>query len=180
MEFKAEARISHNADTLVNVLIDELERILPFVEPIDSLVTKEKRELADGRVEVLRHWQGNSKLAPAAVRPLITRKMLFWIDNAVWSRTERKVEWEMSTSLSKFYSCKGTNYFEPDPDDPEGAAWIRISGDLTLYADKLPGVPKRLGRKFAPRIERFVIKRLRPHLLLVADGLQGYLDDLEG
>ncbi|MEZ4269537.1 MAG: hypothetical protein R3F39_24520 [Myxococcota bacterium] len=53
---------------------------------------------------------------------------------------------------------------------------VRISGDLEIFADKLPGVPSFIGKRIAPQVEKFVVNMITPNLVELAPGLQGYLD----
>jgi hypothetical protein len=98
----------------------------------------------------------------------------------MWTPSEYKVDWTLTTNLSKFYDCSGTNYFEPHPKEPESATRIRITGQLEVHADKLPAVPSFLASRLKPQVEKFVIDLLAPNLTETAEGLQAYLDEKKG
>jgi hypothetical protein len=177
MHFDNETRVSHPASDVLETMVERMEDIVPFLETVDAIETLEREELPDGRIKIVRKWQGSESSAPPALAAFVTPEMLAWIDTAIWTPSEFLVDWTIATSMSKLYECGGRNRFGPDPDDPEGATLMRISGELTVYPDKLPGVPGFLARRLAPQIEKFVVNLLKPNLMDVAKGLQGYLDD---
>ena len=53
---------------------------------------------------------------------------------------------------------------------------MRVTGTLQVYPERLPGIPKFLGKRLAPQVEKFVVGLITPNLTDVAVGLQGYLD----
>lgn len=177
MQFSKESSVSHPAQVVLDTMIHGMESIVPFLPSVESIETLEKGEEIEGRIRVVRRWQGTADSAPSAVRPFLSRESLAWTDTAVWTPAEWKVEWSLSTSMSKLYDCSGVNYYEPDPAAPEGSTRMRITGDLVVYPDRLPGLPRFLARKLAPQVEKFVVNLITPNLTDVAKGLQGYLDD---
>ncbi|MFC1707785.1 hypothetical protein ACFL59_13395 [Planctomycetota bacterium] len=179
MRFEKVNVVTRPPALILETMIERMEQIVPFLPSVESIETLETTRHDDGRVHILRKWQGTAESAPKAVRPFLSKEALAWLDDAWWTADEHKVDWNLSTSLSKLYTCGGTNYFEPSPDDPDGATIMRITGDLEVFPDKMPGIPKFLGRKLAPQVEKFVVKLLTPNLTDLAKGLQGYFDSLE-
>jgi hypothetical protein len=174
-------RISHPASLVLETMIEKMEAIVPFLPNVESIETLEREPLADGRVRIVRRWQAGSSGAPAAVRPFLSAELLGWLDTALWTPEAYTVEWTHSTlsaSVAKLYDCAGTNYFEPYPDDPIRATRIRITGELIIHPERLPGVVSFLGRTIAPQVERFVVGLITPNLEDLAEGLQRYLDSL--
>ncbi len=177
MRFEKDSKVTHPARVVVETMMDRMDEILPHLGAVESIQTISRETLADGREHIVRRWQGTADSAPAAVRPFLSREALAWTDDAVWSPGEFKVDWTLSTKLSKLYTCGGTNYFLPHPDDPDNATLIRITGDLVVQPDKLPGVPTLIGRKLAPQVEKFVVNLISPNLTETARGIQAYLDE---
>lgn len=176
MEFNLSSKVSHPADRILDLMLHRMEEIVPFLPNVESITLRERTELADGRIRIIRHWQGAASNVPAALRPFISPEMLGWTDTALWSPSAYKVDWEMSTTLSAFYECSGTNYFEPYPKLEESATRVRVTGKLMIYPDKLPGIPSFLGSRLAPQVEKFVVALLTPNLQDLAKGLQAYFD----
>jgi len=178
MHFEESSRVSHPASVILDVVMERMQEIVPFLDNIESIDTQSREELADGRVKIVRRWQGTADAVPSALRPFVSRDLMGWIDTAYWTPAEYKVEWAQSmcsASVAQLYECSGINYFEPDPGDPEQTARIRITGDLAVFPDRL-GIPSFLGRRLAPQVESFVVSLLTPNLMGLAKGLQGYFD----
>lgn len=176
MEFDNESRISHPASKVLETMIERMEAIVPFLPSVEAIRTESREDRPDGTIRIVRYWQGTADTAPSAVRPFLSKEMLGWIDTAIWTPAEHKVAWSHSTKMSKLYDCSGVNWFEPDPRDPERSTRCRITGTLSIYPEKLPGVPGFLAKRLAPQIEKFVIHLITPNLTDLAKGLQGYLD----
>jgi hypothetical protein len=160
-------------------MIRDMEAIVPFLPNIDSISTEEVQEQPDGGIRIVRRWLGTIDAAPAVVRPFLSPEWLGWIDTAVWTPAEYKVDWQHTpvvSYLARLYECAGTNRFGPDPNDPLHSTKIQISGNLVIHARALPGVPGFLATRLAPQIEKFVINLVTPNLTDLANGLQGYLD----
>jgi hypothetical protein len=180
MRFQRSSKVSHPASVVLDIMMNRMHEVVPFMPSIESIDLKEKTELGDGRVRIVRHWQGAVASLPAALRPFVPREALGWIDTAVWTPAEYKVDWVLTTGLSKFYDCAGTNYFEPHPKEPEAATRIRITGNLEVHASRLPAVPSFLASRITPQVEKFVVDMLAPNLTETAEGLQRYLDGKKG
>ena len=177
IHFEEEKCVSHPASLVLETMVERMEDIVPFLHTVEAIETLSREDLPDGRIRILRRWQGTDAGAPQKIRPFLTRESLTWLDTADWSPAEYRVDWKIETSAGKLYECSGTNYFGPDPTDPEGSTLMRVTGDLAIYPDRLPGVPGFLGRRMAPMVEKFVVNLLTPNLIEVSVGLQGYLDD---
>jgi hypothetical protein len=179
MRFDLSNRVTHPAPLVLSTMIDRMEEIVPFLANVDSIETCERRELAEGRIRIVRRWQGAASAAPVALRPFLSHDLLAWIDTAVWTPAEYKVAWTHSTAMTAvaaFYECSGVNFFEPYPAAPATSTRVRITGELKVRAENFPGIPAFLGSRLAPQVERFLIGLLTPNLESLAHGLQGYLD----
>ena len=176
MHFEKASIVSHPASLVLETMIERMERVVPFMPSVEGIELKSREDLDDGLLKIVRRWQGTADSAPSAVRPFLSQEAMAWTDTALWTPEEYKVEWTLSTSMGRLYDCSGINYFEPDPDAPETSTRMRVTGELTIYPERLPGVPKFLGKRLAPQIERFVVNLITPNLTDVAVGLQGFLD----
>jgi hypothetical protein len=179
MHFSRNATVSHPAAVLLETMIHRMEAIVPFLPNVASITTVRRETLPGGRLRIVRRWQGMLDSVPAPLRPFLSARWLGWIDTAVWTPAAYKVEWTHSPAVSRlaaFYDCHGTNYFEPDPRDPQHSARIRINGKLTVHPRALPGMPGFLADRLSPQVEKFVINLVTPNLTDLAEGLQRYLD----
>jgi len=115
MNFQTEDTIAHPAETVLEIMIERIEAIVPYLPNIERIDTLEVKPLRNGRQRIIRRWQANRDQLPPALRPFISTDWLAWIDDAVWIPSEYKVDWSLSTKLGRLYDCFGTNYMEPDP-----------------------------------------------------------------
>ncbi|MDP6946312.1 MAG: hypothetical protein QF464_19340 [Myxococcota bacterium] len=168
--------MSHPADLVLETMIERMHEIVPFLPSVSAIDLISREDVGDAQVRIVRRWQGTADAAPGALRPFLTDEAMAWTDTALWTPADFKVDWTLSTSMGRLYDCAGTNYFGPDPEDPEGATRMRVTGQLQVYPERLPGVPRFLGKRLAPQVEKFVVGLITPNLTDVAVGLQGYLD----
>jgi hypothetical protein len=179
VEFESSSVVGRPAGLIVETMIERLEVVVPFLDNVERIETLERTPLDEGRVRVVRRWQGTLASVPRAVRPFVSEALLAWIDTAVWTREPGRVEWSHATCAASFvdlYRCAGTNFFEPDPGDPLHRTRIRITGQLDVHPDRLPGVPGFLARGLAPQVEAFIVGLITPNLTGLAGGLQRYFD----
>jgi len=179
MDFQTEVRVSHPADRVLAVMIDQLEKVVSYLPSIVRIEMRSRTEEPDGRLLIDRTWEASARTAPRAVRPFLSQKALTWLDKAEWVPREYKVNWSFKTSLSGLFDCGGTNWFEPHPSAPETETRMRITGKIAVHPERVPGVPRFLARRLAPQIERFVIGMILPNLTELGHGLQRYLDSQE-
>ena len=180
MKFSKSSKVSHPAQKVLDLMINRMDEIVPFLPNVESIELRAREELGDGRIRIVRYWQGAASNVPSALRPFVSREAMGWIDTALWKPDEYRVDWQMSTTMSAFYECSGTNYFEPYPGDEDAATRVRVGGDLVIHADKLPGIPTFLGSRLAPQVEKFVVALLTPNMEDLAKGLQAYFDEHAG
>src|SRR5262249_13764082 len=136
MHFSKTATVSHPPAVVLDTMIHRLEAIVPFLPNIASITMERTRQLPDGRIHIVRRWQGALDSVPGPVRPFLSGEWLAWIDTALWTPAEYKVEWTHSPVVSRLaglYDCSGTNFVEPDPHDPDVTTRLRISGNLTVH-----------------------------------------------
>ncbi len=174
MRFQHTAKVSHPPTVVMELLAEHMQEIVPFLVNVDRIEVQERTDLRDGRARVVSHWYATAQSIPAPIRPFLSKELMGWIDDAVWTPAAHKVDWKMSTSFSEFFDAGGTNYYEPA--DGGAATDITISGNLTVYPERLPGMPTFLAERLKPQVERFVIELIAPNLTDVAMGLQEYLD----
>src|SRR5579862_3613816 len=114
MHFRKEDTISHPADAVLEIMIERLEAVVPFLPGVERIETLEVKPLRNRRQRIIRRWHASRDQLPPALRPFISTEWLSWIDDAVWMPSEYKVDWSLSTKLGRLYDCSGTNYVEPD------------------------------------------------------------------
>jgi hypothetical protein len=179
VRFELHDRITHPATLVLETMIERMETIVPFLANVESIARQERIELPHGRIQIVRRWQGAASAVPAPLSPFLSRDLFAWIDTAIWTPAQYKVNWTHTAAVpqvAKLYECIGENFFEPDPAAPDTATRVRLTGNLSIHADAIPGVPTFLGRRLAPQIERFIVGMIEPNLANLATGLQRYFD----
>ena len=180
MEFEYPEHISHPVGEVFTLLKDNLTALLPQLPGVDAI--EEISREVDGTVtRITNLWQGNSKSAPKVARPFVTRKMTAWHDHAVWDADKHQVSWRFETlHFDTLYECSGVHYFtsEPNADGSEGTR-LRITGNLRIYPERVPGVPKLLARSVGPKVEAFLIEMVTPNLKELPRAVQVYLDQAD-
>ena len=174
MKLHTESIVTHPIEKVWETMRDRLPELTPFLSGAESIEVAEREELGPGKVRMLNLWQGNKSVAPKAVRPFLTKGLLRWKDHAEWDDQTRQVKWRFETfHFDKLFECQGENLFETTD---EGHTKITIAGNLDIYAERMPGVPKFLARKLKPQIENFISKLVGSNLADLANGLQKFLD----
>lgn len=178
MRFQHTAKVSHPPATILDLMTQRMHEIVPFLLNVEKIEMQERQDLPEGRIRIVSHWHATQKSIPAPMRPFFSTELISWIDDALWTPAEHKVDWTMSTRFSKFFEANGTNYYEPT--DGGAATDITINGNLTVYPERLPGMPTFLAERLKPQVEKFVVELIAPNLTDVAIGLQEYLDKKAG
>lgn len=178
MRFQHTAKVSHPPSAILSLMIERMQDIVPLLLNVERIDLVELEDLPDGKIRIVRYWQGTVESIPMPLRPFLSKDLIGWFDNALWTPSEYKVEWDMTTKFSKFFDASGTNYYEPADDGR--ATDISITGNMTVYPERLPGMPEFLASRLKPQVERFVVELIAPNLTDVAMGLQEYLDQKAG
>jgi hypothetical protein len=174
MKFEIREVVRHPRAKVYEALRDQMTRLTRYLPGIDSIVEREREEIGPGQQRIVTHWQANTRAAPRAVRPFLRPSMTQWQDVATWDDEASCVHWCFETSfLESIYSCEGTNYIE---DGPSGETVLRLTGDLVVHLNKIPGLPKRFVRKLGPRVESYLIDQVIPNLKEVPSAVQTFLD----
>ena len=173
LEFEFRELVSYPVERVYLALRDrmvELPEYLPQITSIEEL-SRETRD--DGDLDIVNLWQGNSKSAPAGVRPFVSKKMLAWRDYGTWREQKKYVEWRFETMhFDSLYECGGVNYLE----DRDGSTQLRLTGTLTVHPDRVPGVPRLLAKRLAPKVEQWLINMVTPNLQHLPRAVQAFLD----
>ena len=166
--------VSHPLEKVYATMRDNLPGIVPFLSGVESIETTEREESGPGRVRLLNVWRANKETVPKAVRSFVSRNMLRWKEHAEWCDEDHSVHWRFETfQLDKLFECSGGNLFEKTPG---GHTRMHIQGELQIYPERIPGVPRFLARRIKPKIEKFIMKLVGSNLTDLAHGLQEFLD----
>jgi len=162
MDFQFDEVIGFSAERVYSALRDRTPELVPYLPEVDRIETVERVTQEDGRLRLTNVWQGNKKSAPFAARPFLTKQMMQWRDVATWDEAERRLHWKFETMhFESLFQCEGTNYFESVDD---GSCKLRVTGTLETYPERVPGVSNTMGRRLAPKADRWLINMLMPNI----------------
>ncbi len=164
--------ITHPVDAVWPVLRDNMASLIPLLPSVACIEEVERRR-EDDQMHLVLDWQASAVSAPKLVRPFFQPEMARWRDYASWNDATKEVHWRFETrSFDDLFSCAGVNYFTK-----VGAGTrIHITGELEVYPDRVPGVPRILAGRARPMIESFIVGMITPNLADLPGAVQRFLD----
>ncbi len=174
MKFESSQIIPFPIEQVFYLVRDQLEELVPFLPNVNKIEAQSKEEEGEGKVRIVNRWHGKGEI-PKVARKLVSPDKLTWLDTAVWDDKERTCQWEITTMFFKEnVACKGINYYSPEG---ENKTRLQITGDMTIRAKGIRGVPRLLEKKVSEQVEKFVVKLLTPNLESLAQGVTRYLKE---
>ena len=168
--------IAYPLDTVYGVMRDDLPKLVPFLPQVKYIEVLSREDSEPGSIRIVNKWQGTLDQAPRVARPFLKEEMVAWKDHARWVDADHRVEWRFESLVGdRYFDCNGENFFEAVG---EGSTRVKITGELKVHPERLPGVPKFLARKVAPAVEKYIINLITPNLRNLAQGVRGYLDSI--
>jgi len=163
--------VNQSADVVYLMLRDDMVKIVPYMLNIEKIEMLKYERTSDTRIEVMNHWHAKADV-PSVIKSFIKPELMQWKDFAVWKDDEKSVDYRVESFVANnLYDLSGTNYIIPIGDDKTE---IKVTFNLEIYPERLPGVPKFLAKRMKPAIEKFLQKLLTPNLTAMAKGLNEY------
>jgi len=168
--------VRHPAGRVFLLIRDEMPSLVPYLDDVQEILVTNRRE-EGSTVHITNLWKGSADKAPKLVQKFLTPELLSWKDHATWKEAETCfATWRLEPKVGgRLFECSGKTSIRTT--SPEGCE-IHIQGDLRIYPERLPGVPRLLAGKLRGKIESFVVNMLVPNMQTMAGGVQNYLDDL--
>ena len=174
MEINASQTLSHPAQLVFETVRDKQPDLVSYMPNIASCEVLEREE-GSPEVRLVNRWQATLDDLPRLLRPVVSPDLVSWLDRARWNDTTRSCTWELESLKAKeIFACRGTTTIS---ESGPSSCTFTVSGDLNIYTDKVPGVPRLLARKIREPLERFIAGSIRPNLTGVATAVQQYLDE---
>ena len=176
MLFENVDAVDHPVEEVFHLLRDDMTSLVPYLPDVQEIVVLEREDQAGGSVRIVNLWRGSGSQVPALVQKFMKAEWLSWKDHAVWhTEGTRRAEWRLEPNVGgKLFECTGqTSVLEDGP----GRTRIKIQGDLRVYPERFPGVPRLLAGKVRGSIESFVVGLLTPNMKTMARGVQRFFDD---
>ena len=172
MNINSESIIRHPIDAVYTTYRDELPALAEFLPDVSEIRVLSREDGVNGP-SVVNEWFASADL-PEVAKKFIKPEMMRWKDRAEWNDAEKYVAWTLEIPAFKGQvQCSGRNTFT---DDGNGGTRVVLTGDLKVNIKKIPGVPRLLVGRIAPKIESFVVRLITPNLKNVNVSLQQYLD----
>lgn len=161
-------------EKVYGIVRDELPMLATYLPNIAKVQTLEYSQPSAGRTEIVNHWFAKAKV-PALIEKMMSEDLFSWKDTAIWNNEKHQVEYSLESFLGRdIYDAKGINYFkEIGPNKTE----LKLTCEIVIHADKIPGIPRLLARKAIPMIEKMIEMMLEPNLTSLGTGLQKYFQD---
>lgn len=171
MFLESEEIVHQPADIIYPLVRDEMHKILPYLPDIANITEISREEVGENQTRIVNHWFAKEKV-PSFVKKFIKPEMFSWKDMALWRHEDYCVDFELESFMGNdIYDAKGTNYFQPAG---EGITKIRVTCEVIIYPNKIPGIPRLLARKVLPAIEGLIRRTLEPNLTSLGKGLNAY------
>ncbi len=85
VDFQATSAVAHPAPLVLETMLERMDVIAPLLRNVERIETTERAPTDDGRLRIVRRWQGSANAAPRAVRPFLGPDVLAWLDTALWT-----------------------------------------------------------------------------------------------
>ena len=172
MRLESTEIINRPVEEVYKLVRDDLAKLVPYMPNVEKIDVK-KRSEKNGKVEIINHWYAKAEI-PSLIKKFINPDLLSWKDYATWDDERYCVDFKLESTLGKdLYDCTGTNTFKAKG---KGKTELKISCEIYIHADRVPGVPRILASKVLPAVEGLIEKILAPNLTSLGKGLNNYFD----
>jgi hypothetical protein len=170
MKIDVTARIAFPRELVFAAYRDHLPELVPYLENVRA-ITVSSRTDEGGVTKIVNRWKGGGEI-PGVVRKFLSEELLEWDDHATWNPAEWRCEWvTVVPAFKDAVDARGHNEYR----DVNGHTELKIVGELKVDATKVRGVPRLLAGTVGPAVESFLVGRIRPNFLTVAQGVEAYL-----
>lgn len=165
--------IDRPLEEVYKLVRDDLSKLVPHMPNVGRIEVKSRQENGD-KIEVVNHWYAKAEM-PSLLKKFINPDIFSWKDVATWDNQAHKVDYRLESFLANdLFDAKGTNSFRAVSDKQTE---LTISCEITIYPEKVPGVPKLLARQVTPAIEGLIEKILGPNMTALGKGLNQYFQN---
>jgi hypothetical protein len=151
---------------------NHLPEIGRYLGNIDSISKIAETQLDSQRSKIINHWQAKVDL-PLLIKKFLSKELISWKDTAIWDSATHTVAYELESFIANdLFVAKGKNSFKAlNGTQTE----LTLQCDITIHAEKVPGLPKMIAGKAVPIIEGIIEKMLQPNIANLATGIRLYL-----
>jgi hypothetical protein len=172
VDIKSEARIHHPREAVFKAYRDQLCDIIVYNDDIQEVIIESREE--NGDIVTLHNVWVSDRDVPAVASKILKPEHLRWDDYATWNGKEYYCDWTIKTrAFTDSVTCSGRNTFVDEGDSTR----VVLSGKLDIDLKSIPGVPRFLAGRMAPKLEKFIVNLITPNLERVNTCLQQFLDE---
>jgi hypothetical protein len=159
-------------ESVFSLVRDRLPEVVPYLPNIKKIdVIKKQEDATKEHTMITNHWFANIEI-PSVAKGFIKEDLFSWKDEAVWHNKDFFVEYTLiSFWASDIYTAKGKNYFKALD---KGFTELRVTCEVTIHPDKVPGIPSFLVKKVLPTLGPMIENVLRPNLSGLGKGLNQF------
>ena len=171
MELSSTTKINAPIDQVYNLVKNDLSKIVPYMPNVESIDVVDKN-IEGSKTHITNKWLAKAEI-PGAVKKFIKPEIFSWKDSAVWDDEKNEVKYSLESFLANdLFDANGHNLFKSIG---ENETELTINCSVTIYPEKVPGVPRFLARTVSPMIETLIEKLLGPNLASLGTGINDYL-----
>lgn len=173
MKIHSESHIHHPLARVYESYRDHLSQVAPYTDDIKEIIVNSREEGSNGPT-IHNIWVADREI-PKIAKGIVKPEMLRWDDFAQWNNAEHHVDWRLNIpAFPDQVRCSGRNAFFAD--GPHRTRVV-LTGELEINVKRIPGVPRIMASRIAPKIEAFIVKLITPNLEKVNHSLERFLDD---
>ncbi len=172
MRIHSESLVRHPRELVFRAYRDELPAIAEYMSDIQEIRLL-SREDSGEQTRLHNVWVAQREI-PSFARQIVRPEMLQWDDHAQWDESIWTCDWQLKTRVfTDSVACGGSNRFLAVDDN---TTRVVLEGSLEIDLKHIPGVPKLLAGRIAPKVEAFIVSLITPNLKEVNASLETYLD----
>jgi hypothetical protein len=159
------------ADEVFHLVRDRMPELVPFLHDVEDITVTSRTDEGD-TVHIVNLWRGSMDRVPRPVQKFLKPELASWNDHAVWTTADRKATWRLEPRIgAQVFECHGTTQIQET--DGDGCRLV-LDIDLQIHAERVPGVPKLLARKFRGRIEETIAGMLTPNMRNLSTSIRAW------
>ena len=172
MLIKQTELITVNQKKAYSLVKNQLEGIAHYLPSVDKIQLMDKEKDSSGQDVLTNHWFAKVSL-PFFLKGFISKELLSWKDKASWSDDGFTVTYELESFYGNdLFEAKGRNRFI---EDGPNSTKLELECDVTINAEKIPGVPTSVAKRVVPAVEKIIEKMLGPNLSSLGKALNAYI-----
>lgn len=157
-------------ERVYDIVKNELPQValhLPNIKNIEVISSKKM----SANHQITNRWTAEAKV-PSLIKRFLKEDLFSWKDTALWNDKKNEVKYELESFVSKdIFDARGHNFFKSKGNKTE----LRLTCEVNIYPEKIPGVPRLIASKVQPAIEKLIKSMLEPNMTSLGEGIKTYL-----